>query len=444
LTAHSIGVIVFWHDFSNPLTIFPKIVMVVARVPPLYGSLLRSQSSARGYFPGGIMGKKITLTEIAKSAGVSVATVSRVLRGTARVSPELETHVRTTALKLGFNLSEQTCNRTACYLVCNRRTLHGFYSRILLGAEEYFAAHAYNLMFASLKYDTRVELQDVHLPAILQHKNVVCGYIVVGRIAPNLLECLRRRGIPLAVLGNHVIGEWQDKEHDVVWFDELQGTYELTRFLQSLGHRDMCFIGHSGLPWSARRYQGYAQAMTEAGLDPQLIEEDSDDYFDVGYMAAKSALSRSRGFTAILAASDSIAQGVYWALSDCHLEVPKDISVTGFDDIDAAFLHPPLTTVSAFPEQIGKRLAETLLNRIAHPDLAPQQCMIPTRVVRRGSHRLRPTELLEGKRGQVQMAHLAKTDDGSRDPNTEPPTPEASQITARLEIDLPQVAQHRK
>jgi len=130
-------------------------------------------------------------------------------------------------------------------------------------------------------------------------------------------------------------------------------------------------------------------------------------------MAAKSTLNRGEGFTAILAASDLIAQGVYWALSDCHLEIPHDVSVTGFDDIDAAFLHPPLTTVRAFPEQIGKQLAEMLLNRVANPDLPPQRCIIPTRVVKRASHRSPCNEPTEGPEARRLGVRALTEDSGS-------------------------------
>src|ERR1039458_8384589 len=97
---------------------------------------------------GGVisMGKKVTLTEIARIAGVSVATVSRILRGTARVSPELETHVRNIALQLGVNLSEPTGIRAAGFLLSNRRVIHGFHGRVLMGVEEHVASHDYNLL----------------------------------------------------------------------------------------------------------------------------------------------------------------------------------------------------------------------------------------------------------------------------------------------------------
>jgi LacI family transcriptional regulator len=257
----------------------------------------------------------------------------------------------------------------------------------LLGAEEYFASHDYNLMFLSLKFDARVDLHDLHMPRILQARDLVCGYILAARISPNVLEYMRRKEIPLAVLGNHVFGEWQNELFDVVWFDDIQGTYEVTRYLLSLGHRHIWFAGNCRLPWGARRYKGYTQAMSEAGLHPQLSELESDDYFELGYLSTKSIVNRGGLLTAIVAASDAIAQGAYSALSDCGLEVPRDVSVAGFDDIEASLLHPPLTTVSAFPDRIGKQLAQTLLERIAHPDLPPQRHIIPTRLVKRESHR---------------------------------------------------------
>lgn len=334
------------------------------------------------------MPKTVTFQDVARAAGVSIATVSRVARGNVRVSPEIEGRIRSIALKLGCDLSGHANMKVAGFLLSNRRLLHAFHSRVMVGAEEYFASHDCNLMFLSLRYDAKAVLQDLHMPAILQRRGLVCGYIVAARISPNLLHYLTHRRIPLAVLGNHVLGEWQHNQYNVVWFDDTEGTYELTRYLLSLGHRNIWFIGHSRLPWSLRRCEGFRQAMTQVGLSPQSSVIDSDDYFEVGYLATKSVLNRHESLTAIIAGADSIAQGVYRALSDSGLEIPKDISVAGFDDIEAAFFHPPLTTVAAYPEQIGKQLAQMLLSRIAHPDLPPQHHIVPTRLVRRESHRL--------------------------------------------------------
>jgi LacI family transcriptional regulator len=280
-----------------------------------------------------------------------------------------------------------------CYDVYDMlRLLDSFHSRVIVGAEEHFAAHDYNLMFLSLKYDAKVALQDLHMPVILQRWGLVCGYILAARVSPNLLDYLTHRGIAFAVLGKHVLGEWRNEQYDVVWFDDSQGTYDLTRYFLSLGHRDIWFIGNSRLPWSARRYEGYRRAMTQVGLPPQSSEIDSDDYFEVGYLATKSILNRHDPSTAILAGADLIAQGVYRALSDAGLQIPQDVSVAGFDDIEAAFFHPPVTTIAAYPEQTGKQLAQMLLNRIAHSEIPPQQYTIPTRLVKRESHRMLSVE----------------------------------------------------
>jgi len=88
-----------------------------------------------------------------------------------------------------------------------------------------------------------------------------------------------------------------------------------------------------------------------------------------------------------MAGGDPTAQGVYKALLDCGLRIPEDMSVAGFDDIEAMLLQPPLTTVQAFPEQVGKRLAQMLLQRLSRPDLPPQQSVIPTQLVKRESCR---------------------------------------------------------
>jgi DNA-binding LacI/PurR family transcriptional regulator len=333
------------------------------------------------------MPKTVTFQDVANAAGVSVATVSRVARGIVRVSPEVEARVRSSALKLGLNLNEHTNMKIAGFLFSNRPLLHPFHSLVMLAAERYFAAHDYNLMFLSLNYDDKVNLQDLHMPPVLQRRGLVCGYILAARIYPNLLEFFRLRGIPSAVLGNHVMGEWQDDQCDVVWLDDIQGAYEATRFLQSLGHRDIWFIGARPLTGGPRRYEGYRRAMVEAGLSSQTSDINSNDYFELGYLSTKSILNRGEPLTAIVAASDIVAQGVYRALSDCGLQVPQDVSVVGFDDIEAAFMHPPLTTIRVFADEIGRELAEMLLNRITHPDLAPQRNIIPTRLVKRESHR---------------------------------------------------------
>lgn len=126
--------------------------------------------------------------------------------------------------------------------------------------------------------------------------------------------------------------------------------------------------------------------MEEAGLDACLSEVNSDDDEEMGYVATKLLLQRSDPVTAIFAGDDAAARGAYKAVKDSGLSIPEDISIIGFNDTaEASALHPPLTSVRVFPEQIGKQLAELLLRRISRPDLPSQLTTLPTQLVRRES-----------------------------------------------------------
>jgi LacI family transcriptional regulator len=107
----------------------------------------------------------------------------------------------------------------------------------------------------------------------------------------------------------------------------------------------------------------------------------------VGYLGAKSILARGEPVTAIFAGSDPTAVGVYEALREGGKRVPEDISVAGFDDIEARTLHPSLTTAHIYLEEIGKKLVEFVLKRIDHLELDPQQFSVPTKLIRRESCR---------------------------------------------------------
>ena len=198
------------------------------------------------------------------------------------------------------------------------------------------------MLFLTLRYPATAPWQELHLPPILARHDIVDGIILGGTNTPNMFELLRHKSIPFAVLANNVISDWRPEEHDVVWFDDLQGSFEMTRYLLSLGHRNIWFVGHTGLPWFSRRYEGYARAMKEAGCPPRHSEIDSDNDQDVGYVSTKALLSRGEPVDAIQAGGDRVAEGAYKALRDFGLRIPEDVSVTGCDDIEAAMLHPAL------------------------------------------------------------------------------------------------------
>jgi DNA-binding LacI/PurR family transcriptional regulator len=264
--------------------------------------------------------------------------------------------------------------------------LHVFHSRILTGAEAHCAAHGWDMVFLSLNYSPHLPWTELHLPKVLQRHDLIRGVILAGTNSTNLLQLLRNKGITFVVFGNNVIGEQQElKNSDVVFADDIQGGEDATRYLIGLGHRNIWFVGNTRLPWFARCYEGYRRAMDEAGLEPRESSTDSEDDTESGYLGTKSLLARDESVTAILAGNDPTAHGVYKALRDRGLSIPDDISVAGCDDTVGTWLYPALTTTREFPEQLGKQLVESVLNRIAKPDQDPQCVTIPTEFIKRDS-----------------------------------------------------------
>jgi DNA-binding LacI/PurR family transcriptional regulator len=331
---------------------------------------------------------RVGLREIANLAQVSVATVSRVLNGNKRVDPALQKTVLDAAAKLDIDVSSRNKTKALAFLLSNRAMLHAFHSRVLIGAEAHCTALGWDMVFLSYNYSPNISHRELHPPQILQRHDAVRAVILAGTNSMNMLRFLERKNITFAVLGNNVIDATDDlKQHDVVFADDIQGAYDMTRYLINLGHRHIGFVGNLRLPWFARCFAGYRRAMDGAGLSQHLNSTDSEDDVESGYLGTKSLLAQNKSITAILAGDDPTAHGVYKALRDSGLRIPEDISVCGCNDTVGSWGHPPLTTIREFPEQLGKQLAEVVLNRIASPSLEPQRVTVPTELIKRDSCR---------------------------------------------------------
>src|SRR5580698_4976382 len=312
---------------------------------------------------------KVGLREIAAAANVSVATASRVLSGNTRVDRDIQKIVLEQAKKLGIDPAQRNKTKTLAFLLSNRAMLHAFHSRILSGAEAHCTSNGWDMVFLSFNYSPHVPWTQLHLPRVLQRHDVIRAVILAGTNSENLIKLLVHKGIAFVVLGNNVVGEQRDlKNNDVVFSDDIQGGQDATRYLIDLGHRQVCFVGNTRLPWFARCFEGYRRAMEEAGLTPLESCIDCEDDTESGYLGTKSMLARDDSITAILAGNDPTAHGVYKALRDKGLKIPEDISVAGCDDTVGTWLYPVLSTTREFPEQLGKQLVELVLNRIAKPN----------------------------------------------------------------------------
>ncbi|MEO8125657.1 MAG: LacI family DNA-binding transcriptional regulator [Bryobacteraceae bacterium] len=324
-----------------------------------------------------------TFLEVARSAKVSAATVTRVAAGRTGVSPEIEARVRRAAKALGVDLHRKSGTNIVAFFLSNRDVLHPFQARILLGAESYCSLQGWEILFLSFRYPLADAHTSIQLPQIVSQGDLLRGVILGGTNTPALLQALKKRNIPVAVAGNNVLGDWNPAEWDVVSSDDVTGAHEVTADLIAQGHRAIWYIGDVRMAWFAHCAEGYTRAMREAGLEPHIKGAHAPDH-ELGYLAAKSILSHNP-VTAIFAGNDQVAVGVYRALGEAGISIPSDVSVAGFNDTASSSLFPSLTSVREFPEQLGQHLAELLLRRIATLDAPVQQILLPTQMVRRES-----------------------------------------------------------
>lgn len=312
--------------------------------------------------------------------------MSRVLRESARVSPDVAQRVRDAAASLGMSVQALGKHRAIVFLLANRAITHPFHSHVMLGAEAYCAEHNYHVLFMTAHYPLRGPVYQLPTSGVLDRKGLVDGFIVAGVNSPALIDLLVGTRLPCAVFGNTLTEEGVPAACSTVKVDDRMGSADMTRHLIELGHRSIGWVGNASQVWFRSRAEGYREAMLSAGLEPRIVSVEAEDEQQVGDLATRSLLTLGPRPTAIVSGNDRVAHGVYDALRDFHLIVGKDISVAGFNDtLEAIVLHPTLTTMRVFAEQIGRKLAELTVARIEDPNAPIEHVTLPTRLIRRDS-----------------------------------------------------------
>jgi LacI family transcriptional regulator len=330
----------------------------------------------------------ITIFDVAKVAGVSYSTVSRVINNKEHVSPEKRERVLRAMAELGYvaNVQARTLAGGRSHIV--GLLVHGldtsYIGEIMKGIDNELNSVNYDLML----YTTHRRKTKESAYVIKLTRNLVDGLLLVlPRNAEAYLETLRQRHFP------HVLVDHQGLptvDAPAVGATNWQGAYEATSYLIELGHRRIGFItGMMDTGCAQERLAGYRAALEKHGLviDPELIRE-GDFLQPRGYICARELLMLAEPPTAIFASNDISAFGVMEAVRDHGLQIPRDISIVGFDDIpQAASVHPPLTTVHQPLEQMGSIAARMLLDYIIEPDRPVERVELPTKLIVRQSCR---------------------------------------------------------
>ncbi len=332
----------------------------------------------------------VTIKDVAVKANVSIATVSLVINNGGRISTETRRRVLKTIKKLNYHPS-----RSARGLVSRKTGKIGFilteehflrtepfYTRVFLGAE-----------FEASKKDNYILLATVNssfkkndpLPRFILERNYD-GVIIAGWVPDALLDALLKYNMPIVIIDYIPHGQGFPS----ILIDNLRGGMLATEYLINNGHKNIAFLGgeisHSSI---MERLQGYKLALEKADItidDGLIITNDEYLSRQNGYKSAEKLFQQRKKVTAIFASNNATAIGVMQYLKDNGYKIPEDISLIGFDDVEADLLiDPPLTTIKVPKLEMGTEAVQLLLKMINNNSISPKKILVPVELVVRNS-----------------------------------------------------------
>ena len=328
---------------------------------------------------------KVTIRDVAREAGVSVATVSRVLNDSGPVSELTRHRIREIATRLRY-----VPDSAARSLITRRSTtvgvllpdLHGeFFSEVIRGIDQTAQRNGYHLLVSG-SHNDKGEIE----AALRAMRGRVDGLIVMSPdIDSAALVANLPAGSPVVLLNCFVDGD----AFDSLTIDNFGGADAMVRHLIAGGHRRIAFIKGAERNYdAAERLRGYRAALADAGIEPEPALELAGDFTESGgHDAARRVAAMRDRPTAVFAANDSMAIGALAALRDAGVRVPDEMAVAGFDDIPIArYMSPPLTSVRVQISEMGERAVHMLLRAIEEKNQhEKQQETLPTTLVIRES-----------------------------------------------------------
>jgi LacI family transcriptional regulator len=354
----------------------------------------------------------VGIRELARECGVSVATVSRALNGHPEVSDVTRRVVQETAARLGYRPSQSARALVrgrsdtvgllwdTGYEAAGRR--HPFLAALLIGVKRALNTAGRHVLLVNVDDHNAADRERGYLDAALQHQ--LDGVVMMGvDVQEPAVHGLYASGFPCVALDLPIEGP----RASYVTSDNYAGAVEAVRYLHGLGHRKVATItGPLELLPAARRLDGFLDTVRELGMVERPDYVMNGDFFlDSGYACGKRLAEMADPPTAVFVAGDEMAIGALHAFTDAGIDVPGDIAVVGFDDVEAASLvRPALTTVAQDPLALGAVAVQLLLTLIdsepksadsdgAEPTSAAtgevanavQPGIVPTRLVVRGS-----------------------------------------------------------
>jgi DNA-binding LacI/PurR family transcriptional regulator len=331
--------------------------------------------------------KRATVKDVSQTAGVSTATVSRVLAGSDEVSEDARQRVMDAAKSLNYqpnrnarNLRKSTASKIGVII---SDIQNPFFGSVVRGIEKITIKDDYTIILGNSDEDPEREKK---LIAMLLEEGVAGIVIVPTNVDQDNYNLLIGSGTPFVVVDRQLTLP----DLDMVLVNGAAGAEKAVDHLVSLGHRKIGYVGGmKHLSVMQEREQGYLAALKKHKL-PLITEylRQGNNRQDGGYAAVCELLSLEQPPTAILIANNLMTLGGLQAIHESGMEIPEQVSLVGFDDMDwAPSLRPPLTVVAQPAYEMGETAASILLDRIHNPEQIHQTIVLDTHLIIRASCR---------------------------------------------------------
>lgn len=333
---------------------------------------------------------KPTIKDVAKRAGVSIATVSFVINKKKSISIETKNRVLKAIKALDYHPSSSAIDLVSGktgnigFILTDDHFLRTepFYTRIFLGAEFEARNEGYYIILTSIRPDFND--QDP-LPRFILNKSVD-GVIIAGKIPSSLIKRISSYGLPTVYI------DYVPPTNccSLVLIDNIQGGLIATNHLISLGHKNIAFIGGDiKHPSLSDRLNGYKQALNNANIPIRnnliIIDAKYPDRQN-GYDSAKKLFTKNKNITAVFAGNDAMGIGILHYLKENGYRVPDDVSLIGFDDVESdLMLTPPLSTIRVPKIEMGSEALKLMASTIKNKKTLNKKILVPVELIKRES-----------------------------------------------------------
>ncbi|MGF7056547.1 LacI family DNA-binding transcriptional regulator [Brassicibacter mesophilus] len=326
-----------------------------------------------------------TIKDVAKMAGVSISTVSRVINNSKPVSPEIRKKVLDVINEVGYKPNE-----IARTLVTKKSFLIGvivtdlgdsYIAEMVRGIEEVGKMYDYDILLCSTYGDKEAEVKYVQL---LNRKQVEGIILISDILNDEIKEQMSEYKIPFAYLNRY----FYEENYPTVSIDDLEASYEMTNYLIKLGHKNIAYVSNNENDHSLEtlKLEGYRRAIAENEECTENLYFTEGRNIDNGYEIARDIISFNENITAVFCGHDELAIGVLNFMYDNNIKVPEQISVAGYGDVKiASIFRPRLTTIKEPFYDIGAVAIRRIIKELKGEKIDMNNIILPFQIQKRDS-----------------------------------------------------------